>query len=140
LPEVWGLYGVGVTILFLRFATRIKTVGFRNFQGDDYFSILTLALYTMDAATVHIICKLSSISASSFIDIKKDYAGTNVEASVAQTTRTLTAAEIRAYTFGSQEQLVAWYSYTALIWSMKATMLFFFNRLTYELLLSLDTL
>ncbi|KAH8647028.1 hypothetical protein BGZ60DRAFT_329442, partial [Tricladium varicosporioides] len=121
LPEEWTLYGIGVTILLLRFAMRIKTVGFRNFQGDDYFSILTLALFTMDAATVHIICKI------------KDFTGTNVEASVVQKTTPLTDAEIRAYTFGSQEELLAWYSYTALIWSMKATMIFFFNRLTFGL-------
>lgn len=117
LPEVWALYGVGVAVLLLRFATRIKTVGFKGFQGDDYFSILTLAFFTMDAATVDIIY----------------YSGTNVEASAVQKTRTLTDAEVRAYIFGSQEQLIAWYSYTALIWSMKATMLFFFNRLTIGL-------
>lgn len=44
-------------VLLLRFATRIKTVGFKGFQGDDYMSIIVLALFTMDAATVHIICQ-----------------------------------------------------------------------------------
>lgn len=39
------------------------------------------------------------------------------------------------FDFGSKEQLAAWYSYTALIWSMKGTMLFFFHRLTWVLLL-----
>jgi hypothetical protein len=48
-------------------------------------------------------------------NIIEDYTGTNVEASVVQQTRTLTPDEIRTYTFGSQEQLAAWYSYTALI-------------------------
>lgn len=44
-------------VLLLRFATRIKTVGLKGFQGDDYMSIIVLALFTMDAATVHIICE-----------------------------------------------------------------------------------
>ena len=56
LREEWALYGVGVAVILLRFATRIKTVGFRGFQGDDFFSLLVLAVFTMDAATVHIIC------------------------------------------------------------------------------------
>jgi hypothetical protein len=51
-----------VAVLLLRFATRIKTVGFKGFQGDDYFSILTLGLFTIDAATVNIICGPSSTS------------------------------------------------------------------------------
>ena len=42
----------------------------------------------------------------------------------------LTAAEIARFEFGSEEQLAARYSYTALIWCMKGTMLCFFNRLT----------
>lgn len=34
LPEEWTLYGVGVVVIFLRFFVRIKTVGFKGFQGD----------------------------------------------------------------------------------------------------------
>ncbi|KAF8866899.1 hypothetical protein BDZ45DRAFT_795355 [Acephala macrosclerotiorum] len=138
LLEEWSLYGVGVAVILLRFAIRIKTVGFKGFQGDvrnsqydlwrdkDYMSILTLAMFTRDATTVHIIY----------------FIGTNVEASVLQNTRLLTSHGIGVYTFGSKEQLAeyrfwsldeqAWYSYTALIWMMKATMLFF-NRLTVGL-------
>ncbi|KAF4631605.1 hypothetical protein G7Y89_g6523 [Cudoniella acicularis] len=117
LREAWALYGIGATVLLLRFATRIKTVGYKGSQGDDYMSILVLALFTMDAAIVHIIY----------------YTGTNVEGVAVQQTRTLTAAEIATYEFGSKEQLAAWYSYAALIWAMKGTMLFFFNRLTIGL-------
>jgi hypothetical protein len=59
LQETWALYGIGMIILTLRFLTRIKTVGFRGFQGDDYFSLLVVGFYTMDAATVHIICMVT---------------------------------------------------------------------------------
>ncbi|CZR67962.1 related to integral membrane protein PTH11 [Phialocephala subalpina] len=117
LPEVWTLYGIGIAVLLLRFATRLKTVGLKGFQGDDYMSILTMAFYTAGVAAVHIIY----------------YSETNVEASVVQLTKTLTDEEIAKYEFGSKEQLGAWYSYTALIWTMKATMLFFFDRLTIGL-------
>ncbi|KAH9884075.1 hypothetical protein F4778DRAFT_800406 [Xylariomycetidae sp. FL2044] len=114
LQEVWILYGIGMSILLLRFAVRLKTVGLRGLQGDDLFALITAAMYTMDAATVHIIY----------------YAGTNVEATQAALTRTLPADEIAQYEFGSKEQLAAWYSYTALIFSLKGTMLCFFKRMT----------
>jgi len=107
-------------------------VGIRGLQGDDYMSLLTLAFFTMDAATVHIICETSICNKvqNKFTDHVEDFTGTNVEASQLQKTRTLTASEIDTYSFGSKEQLAAWYSYTALIWCMKGTMLFFFHRLT----------
>jgi hypothetical protein len=34
LPEEWTLYGIGVAVILLRFTVRIKTVGFKGFQGD----------------------------------------------------------------------------------------------------------
>ena len=37
----------------------------------------------------------------------------------------VTADDIIRYTYGSKLELTAWYSYTALIWCMKFTMLFF---------------
>ncbi|KAH8664126.1 hypothetical protein BX600DRAFT_512191 [Xylariales sp. PMI_506] len=114
LDEIWALYGIGATILLLRFAVRIKMVGIKGFQGDDFFSILVLLLYTIDAATVHVVY----------------YHGTNVEASVLLATQTLSDEVLADYTLGSKVELVAWYSYTALIWALKGTMLCFFQRIT----------
>lgn len=42
----------------------------------------------------------------------------------------LTQHEISEYEKGSKLQLAAWYAYTALIWSLKGTMLCFFSRMT----------
>lgn len=46
-----------MVILALRFAIRIKTVGLRGMQWDDLFAFLVVVFYTIDAATVHIVCK-----------------------------------------------------------------------------------
>ncbi|CAJ2511284.1 Uu.00g069090.m01.CDS01 [Anthostomella pinea] len=89
-------------------------MGLRGLQGDDFFALLTLIFYTMDAATVNIIY----------------HTATNVEATQLAKTRTLTAEEIAQFEFGSREELAAWYSYTALIWCLKGTMLCFFKRMT----------
>lgn len=57
LQEVWILYGIGTLILVLRHVIRARSVGFKGLQGDDYFAMLVLALYTIDAVTVHNVCK-----------------------------------------------------------------------------------
>ncbi|KAF5530928.1 integral membrane protein PTH11 [Fusarium mexicanum] len=112
--ESWTLYVVGTLILFTRFAVRFKTVGWRGLQGDDFFSVLVLIFYAVDAFTVHLIY----------------YLGTNIEAGVAAKSHTLTKDEIHEYETGSKLELAAWYAYTALIWSLKGTMLCFFSRMT----------
>ncbi|KAI1015956.1 hypothetical protein LB504_009201 [Fusarium proliferatum] len=112
--ESWTLYVVGTLILFARFAVRFKTVGWRGLQGDDFFSVLVLIFYAVDSFTVHLIY----------------YLGTNIEAGVAAKSRTLTQHEIHEYETGSKLELAAWYAYTALIWSLKGTMLCFFSRMT----------
>lgn len=40
LSEQWIEYGIGLFIIFVRYFVRIRTVGFRGFQGDDYMAIL----------------------------------------------------------------------------------------------------
>ncbi|KAF7557552.1 hypothetical protein G7Z17_g570 [Cylindrodendrum hubeiense] len=114
LPEAWALYGIGTAIIFMRFGVRLKTVGWRGFQGDDFFSALVLLFYAIDAAVVHLIYFL----------------GTNVEAAAQMKTETLSKQDLSDFTKGSKLEMVAWYSYTALIWSLKGTMLCFFSRMT----------
>lgn len=45
--EAWTEYGLGVLILSLRYFARWKLVGFRNWQGDDYFALLALVFWTV---------------------------------------------------------------------------------------------
>ncbi|GME58533.1 transcriptional regulatory protein [Neofusicoccum parvum] len=116
MAEVWAWFGIGVTVIFVRFGVRIRMVGFRGFEGDDYVTIMTLAMYTMDAALVDICYR----------------DGTNVDVPPSSING-LTDSEIDRLRYGSKMQLAAWYSYTALIWCMKATMLFFYKRLTFGL-------
>ncbi|KAI7329371.1 hypothetical protein KC315_g6176 [Hortaea werneckii] len=116
LREVWILYGIGVLIYFLRFCVRLRTVGIRHFQGDDWTSIAVLLFYTADAVTVTFTYLL----------------GSNVDWPPEKLDQ-FNAQQIDNIILGSKLQLVAWYTYTALIWGLKACMLFFFNRLTFGL-------
>ncbi|ETS79867.1 hypothetical protein PFICI_07396 [Pestalotiopsis fici W106-1] len=117
LIEVWTLYGIGILVFVARFAVRLKTVGFRGFQGDDLFAILLILLYTGDAVLVDITY----------------WTGTNVEASTFQRTRTLSDAEIAQYAIGSKSQWSAWFTYPALLWCLKGAMLCFYQRMTMGL-------
>ncbi|KAF2220353.1 hypothetical protein BDZ85DRAFT_204208 [Elsinoe ampelina] len=47
-------------------------------------------------------------------------------------TPTMTSSDIERITSGSKFQFAAWYTYTSMIWSMKASMLFFYRRLTFN--------
>ncbi|KAB8234383.1 uncharacterized protein BDW43DRAFT_274032 [Aspergillus alliaceus] len=116
LPEQWAEFGFGVLIIFVRMGVRIRTVGLRGFQGDDYFAFLAIALLTMDGVTVHLSYVL----------------GTNLEIPHALHNQ-LTPEQYSSVVAGSKAELAAWYSYTALIWVMKAKMLFLYKRLTLGL-------
>ncbi|KXL43633.1 hypothetical protein M433DRAFT_43595, partial [Acidomyces richmondensis BFW] len=116
LKEVWGLFGVGCLVLVLRFIVRLRTVGIRKFEGDDYLVILVLLCYTADAVTVTL----------TYLN------GSNVDYTP-EALKKLDPQENEQVIFGSKMQLFAWYTYTALIWGLKACMLFFLNRLTFGL-------
>ncbi|KAH7014533.1 uncharacterized protein B0I36DRAFT_425869 [Microdochium trichocladiopsis] len=114
LREVWGLYIFGMLILALRFVIRLKTVGIRGLKWDDLFALLVTVFYTIDAATVHIVY----------------HAGSNVEGVFLESQRPLSDAELAQLEEGSKQQLLAWYSYSSLVWCLKGTMVCFFMRMT----------
>ncbi|GAB7357646.1 hypothetical protein MBLNU459_g0142t1 [Dothideomycetes sp. NU459] len=113
LAEVWAWYVLGVFVLALRYIARIRTVGVKGLQGDDFMSIGTLCFFTMDAATVTVVY----------------YTGQNVGITE-EMIPSLTAADIARLEYGSKVELSAWYSYATLLWCMKFTMLFFYKRIT----------
>ena len=131
IKEVWGLFAVGqskvylarsypsltvsilgAAVLLTRLAVRARTVGFRNFCGDDYITVLVLLCYIGDAVTVD----------------RTYFLGTNVDFSQEQL-KAMTPKEVHNIVIGSKLELLAWYSYTLLIWALKCCMLFFFGRL-----------
>lgn len=113
LTEIWALSAVAMALIFVRWIVRVRTVGFRGFQGDDYVSIGTLAFVLMDAATVTV----------------ATHKGQNVQIVEADLPN-LTQADIARLTYGSKVEFSAWCSYATLIYCLKFTMLFFYKRLT----------
>lgn len=108
LAESWILYGIGVFVLLLRWIVHSRTVGLKNFQGDDYLSFLVLACFTSDAVAVKHI----------------QQHGSNVDFTEQQM-RALTDQERSWVAHGSKLQFVCWYTYPTLMWALKGCMLFF---------------
>ncbi|KAK7407881.1 hypothetical protein QQX98_009940 [Neonectria punicea] len=114
--EAWTEYGIGSLILLLRYFARWKTVGFKNWQGDDLFAILALVFWTAELVMLELIGQN----------------GTNIGITN-EIGATLTDAEIARMEFGSKCLLAGWNFYVTLIWCLKGTMLCFYNRMTLGL-------
>ncbi|KAF9890556.1 hypothetical protein FE257_005687 [Aspergillus nanangensis] len=114
--EAWTEYGIGTVILLFRIFARLKVVGVKNWQGDDYFAIVSLLFWTAELTMLELIGQY----------------GTNIGFTDDQRAA-LTADEIDRFARGSKCLLAGWTCYVTLIWSLKACMLFFYNRLTLGL-------
>ncbi|KAE8314035.1 hypothetical protein BDV41DRAFT_534884 [Aspergillus transmontanensis] len=114
--EAWTEYGIGVIILLLRIFARFRVVGVKNWQGDDYFVFVVLAFWTAELTMLELIGQY----------------GTNIGLDDAQRA-SLTPEQTKTLVSGSKCLLAGWTCYVTLIWSLKACMLFFYNRLTLGL-------
>ncbi|BCS27973.1 uncharacterized protein APUU_61021S [Aspergillus puulaauensis] len=114
--EAWIEYGIGVIVILFRLFARFKVVGFKNWQGDDYFSVIALIFWTAECTMLELIGQY----------------GTNIGLTDEQRAA-LSPAEEARLVFGSKCLMAGWTCYVTLIWSLKACMLFFYNRLTLGL-------
>ncbi|KAH7175632.1 hypothetical protein EDB81DRAFT_939765 [Dactylonectria macrodidyma] len=114
--EAWTEYGIGALVLMLRYFARWKTVGIKNWQGDDYFALLSLVFWTAELVMLELIGQN----------------GTNIGITN-EIGATLTDKEIAKMEFGSKCLLAGWNFYVTLIWCLKGTMLCFYDRMTLGL-------
>ncbi|KAF6817946.1 hypothetical protein CSOJ01_02083 [Colletotrichum sojae] len=117
LPEVWTWYAIGVFVILLRWAVRIRTVGIRGFRGDDWLALPYLLLYSLNAYIVQVTY----------------YTGANIDIT-ADVVNSLSDHDIRILELGSKLEFLSWYSYPGCIWVLKFTVLFFYKRLTLGIL------
>lgn len=103
-------------VIFLRSAVRLRTVGWRRLALDDYIAVAVWLCFLCDSVTITLVYDL----------------GSNLDWAERDLTK-LEPCQIKQIETGSRMQLLAWYTYTALIWGLKAMMLCFFRRLTIGL-------
>ncbi|KAI1841658.1 hypothetical protein JX266_012123 [Neoarthrinium moseri] len=117
IPECLGWYGAGVLIIILRYATRLRTVGLAGFRGDDYLAFLYLILYTACIIIVYVTY----------------YTGASLNVDPAKVDL-LTDNDIRMLVKGSQIEYASFFIYTGCIWTLKFSVLYFYNRITLGVL------
>ncbi|KAI5457058.1 hypothetical protein BGZ63DRAFT_417410 [Mariannaea sp. PMI_226] len=114
--EAWIEYALGVVILLLRFFSRWKIVGFKGWEGDDFFAILVLVCWTLEFCMLDLIGQYGT-----HIGITNDIS------------ETLTSEQISRLEIGSKCLLAGINFYVTCIWALKGCMLCLYNRLTFGL-------
>ncbi|KAK8122216.1 hypothetical protein PG984_010886 [Apiospora sp. TS-2023a] len=115
ITEIWTLYGIGSCLILARLFVRIKMVGFRGLQPDDYIVVWVFIVYTSVSTVGHVLIldaggrHTSQLSPQDRIDLpKSDYA---------------------LYEYGTKLFLVGETLYMGVVWSLKLCMAFFYRRL-----------
>ncbi|KAB5535376.1 hypothetical protein GE09DRAFT_1227357 [Coniochaeta sp. 2T2.1] len=114
LVEIWIEYAIGMLFIFARILVRLRLVGLRNFDVDDYLIFLTAALWTTVATIAHV-----------FI---VDCGGQHTGILPPDVRAALTPEGVQAYTYGTQMFLFGLSIYFCVVWTLKINMLFFYRR------------
>ncbi|KAE8351262.1 hypothetical protein BDV28DRAFT_158888 [Aspergillus coremiiformis] len=111
--ETWILYGVGMLGVVLRFVARIRRLGIRNLQTDDYLMAFAVFWYTILCVSLNEVVIVGGSNLMSDEDIKN-----------------LTPAVKAARVTGSKWVFVSEHSFVLSVWTMKACMLVIYARIT----------
>ncbi|KAK2469222.1 hypothetical protein H9L39_19203 [Fusarium oxysporum f. sp. albedinis] len=94
IKELWGWGAAGAVVMLLRFTVRLRIVGYKGFQGDDFFMIMPQAFIM---GTICLVLVSLSYSNGTSIDLTENQI--NV----------LSDPEIDRLVYGSKLQEAAWF-------------------------------
>ncbi|CAI7586528.1 unnamed protein product [Penicillium glandicola] len=117
LVELWTLYSIAVAVTILRTYARGRTGGWRNLRPDDYLVWVAIILYSVQAALAYSVSSVSNGLANNGMTTAQREALSS------------DSATYRARVIGSKIQIAGWTTYSALINSLKLSMLAFYIRL-----------
>ncbi|KAF6806947.1 hypothetical protein CSOJ01_08521 [Colletotrichum sojae] len=115
--EAWTLYGIGMVVTFLRTYARAKAVGFRNFRADDYLAWAAALVYTIQSTLAYEVGNIAQGLANNGMTDEERAALSPSD------------PEYEMRIVGSKIQVAGWTTYSALVWLLKLSMLFFYIRL-----------
>ncbi|KAL3465664.1 hypothetical protein BJX64DRAFT_285270 [Aspergillus heterothallicus] len=124
-------FGIALLAVIIRLFSRWKLVGFRKWGGDDYFCILAAVLLNVSlnpSATrkALVTMKLQLLMVPIFLVGKT--LGTNTGWTPEEINR-FDSGEIDRLTTGSKLVIVGWIGYVSVIWSLKGSVLLYYNRI-----------
>ncbi|TQN67090.1 hypothetical protein CSHISOI_08331 [Colletotrichum shisoi] len=100
--QAW--YAIGVFVILLRYAVRLRTVGIHGLRGDDYLALPYLVLYSINMYVVQV-----TYHTGGNIDITADVVPK------------LSDHDVELLELGSKLEFLSWYSYPGCIWVLKFT-------------------
>ncbi|QSS53272.1 hypothetical protein I7I53_00475 [Histoplasma capsulatum var. duboisii H88] len=119
--EAWTLLAVAILVTSIRMYARIDGVGFRGLQPDDYLVVVGVTFYTIETALAYSVGNVAKGLANN---------GMTDEQRAALSPDN---PEYRLRIIGSKIQICGWTTYGILLWSLKASLLVLYMRLTFGL-------
>ncbi|PYH32041.1 uncharacterized protein BO87DRAFT_339704 [Aspergillus neoniger CBS 115656] len=115
--QLWTLYGIGCVVTLLRTYSQCKDLGWRRLRHDDYLIWVAIVFYTAQVALAYSVGNAAHGLAN------------NSMTEAQRAALTPDSTEYRERIIGSKIQIAGWATYTALISSLKLSMLVFYTRL-----------
>lgn len=133
--EAFSEFSIAIVVLLVRIFARTKTVGFRGWQGDDYFAVLCVLFWIVSLAAMNLLYFPSVSDCYEQVDVilMKQVLNNGVNIGISDEARfelSLMPDEYSKFVLGSKCYWATWFVYVSLIWSLKACTLFLFNRIT----------
>ncbi|KAI0205200.1 hypothetical protein F4808DRAFT_473276 [Astrocystis sublimbata] len=116
--EDFTLFAVGILITVTRTFARIKQVGIKGLQGDDYLVWVAMIIYAAETGLAYSVGAVAGgLANNGMTDEQRMALGPD-------------SAEYQTRVIGCKIQLSGWSTYSALLWTLKASLLVFYIRLT----------
>ncbi|KAH7160494.1 hypothetical protein B0J13DRAFT_434178 [Dactylonectria estremocensis] len=116
--ESFIYYGISLFLIIFRIVCRVRRVGIRNIEADDYLMLFTIIPYTAETT-------LSYQVSSTFNGLSNSDMTREERASLSPS-----SDEYRMRVSGSKVQLVIWVMWLTIMWMIKASICVFYGRLT----------
>ncbi|KAF5636726.1 integral membrane protein PTH11 [Fusarium tjaetaba] len=119
--EAFTLLSIGISVIGLRTFARIRQVGVRNFEADDYLMLLAIIPYTIETALAYTVgAKFHGLTNSSMTDEERKALSPNTEE----------YGWRQVAVGGSKIQIAGWITYATVLWVIKSALCAFYFRLT----------
>ncbi|PON30800.1 hypothetical protein TGAM01_v200220 [Trichoderma gamsii] len=116
--EAWTLLSVGIAVTVLRTVSRIRYAGCRGLGGDDYLAWLAVVFYIAETSLAYSVGHVANgLANNGMTDAQRAALSPD-------------DPEFRLRIMGSKIQLAGWSTYSTLLWTLKASLLVFYTRLT----------
>ncbi|KAI1076863.1 hypothetical protein F5B20DRAFT_554064 [Whalleya microplaca] len=116
--EAWTLLSIGLSFTIVRTIARVKQFGFKGLQADDYLAWIGMIFYAIETSLAYwAVVVIKGLANNGMTDEQR----LNLDPG---------STEYKSRVVGSKILLAGWPTYLSLLWSLKASLLLFYIRLT----------